>query len=804
MNSCTLTGNSAAKDGGGAYDSTLNHCSLIGNTSTSSGGGAYYGTLNNCILNGNSAGTGAGACYATLNNCTLSANTSASFGGGSYNGTLNNCIVTKNSAKQGGGASGGTLSNCILSGNSASDSGGGSYISTLNNCKLIGNSAKSNGGGAYYGTLVNCALSGNSVTGIQSSFQYSLGGGGGSYFSALTNCTLIGNTSSFTGGGSRYGTLNNCILYYNRAPDSANWSGGMLNSCCTTPPPSSGSGNIPAEPQMASTSHLSAGSPCRGAGSAADASGVDIDGEAWLSPPSIGCDEYHSGSVTGTLSVAVAASYTNAAAGFEVEFQGLISGEASASRWEFDDGTIVSNRPYASRAWMEAGEYAVVLKAYNDSNPSGVTATAVVQVVEQPVHHVSLSSASPVAPYSTWATAATNIQDAVDSASVIGALVLVSNGVYETGGRVVDGAMTNRVVVSKPLTVQSVNGPDVTAIVGYQMPGTTNGDKAVRCVYLGNGVVLSGFTLTNGATRTSGSIEQEQSGGGVFCTSAEATVTNCVVSGNASYACGGGTWYGTLKNCIVRGNASSLSGGGSFAGTLHNCVLTGNSASSGGGGAFEGTLNNCVISDNSATKGGGVASTTTLNNCTLTGNSASSWGGGAYVDSTLNNCIVYYNHAPDGPNWTAGTFNYCCTTPLPSSGTGNITNTPLFVDLDGGDLHLQPGSPCINAGNNAYVLDPVDMDGNPRIVGGTVDMGAYESSVIPPVPPEFTSCLWLTNAVQLQFTGEIGKVFEVQGSTNLTDWVPLATLTNVSGQVLYTDPAVTNHPSRFYRAVQLP
>ena len=63
---------------------------------------------------------------------------------------------------------------------------------------------------------------------------------------------------------------------------------------------------------------------------------------------------------------------------------------------------------------------------------------------------------------------------------------------------------------------------------------------------------------------------------------------------------------------------------------------------------------------------------------------------------------------------------------MPASGVGNITNAPLFVDYAGGNLRLQSNSPCINAGNNAYVAGSTDLDGRPRIVGGTVDMGAYE------------------------------------------------------------------------------
>jgi hypothetical protein len=93
---------------------------------------------------------------------------------------------------------------------------------------------------------------------------------------------------------------------------------------------------------------------------------------------------------------------------------------------------------------------------------------------------------------------------------------------------------------------------------------------------------------------------------------------------------------------------------------------------------------------------------------------------------TLNNCIVYFNTAPEGANYSGSTLDYCCTTPMPASGVGNITNAPLFVDYAGGNLRLQSNSPCINAGNNAFVIGPTDLDGLPRIVSGTVDIGAYE------------------------------------------------------------------------------
>src|SRR5262252_7379249 len=97
--------------------------------------------------------------------------------------------------------------------------------------------------------------------------------------------------------------------------------------------------------------------------------------------------------------------------------------------------------------------------------------------------YVDPNSPSPKAPYTTWASAAHVIQQAVDAAAP-GDEIVVTNGTYSIGGQAVYGTMTNRVAVAVPLTIRSVNGPQFTVIQGWQVPGTTNGDAAVRCVYL--------------------------------------------------------------------------------------------------------------------------------------------------------------------------------------------------------------------------------------------------------------------------------------------------------------------------------
>jgi len=101
------------------------------------------------------------------------------------------------------------------------------------------------------------------------------------------------------------------------------------------------------------------------------------------------------------------------------------------------------------------------------------------------VLYVDLNSANPLPPYAGWSTAATNIQDAVFNAGV-GDTILVTNGIYKYGNYA-----NSRFYVDNNKTVKSVNGPAVTVIQGYQVPGTTNGSTAVRCAYLRSGTTLS-------------------------------------------------------------------------------------------------------------------------------------------------------------------------------------------------------------------------------------------------------------------------------------------------------------------------
>ncbi len=358
-----------------------------------------------------------------------------------------------------------------------------------------------------------------------------------------------------------------------------------------------------------------------------------------------------------------------------------------------------------------------------------------------------------------WANATNSLQGAIDK-SAASDTIWVSNGLYASGGITNSGyLLTNRVAITKAITVRSQNNDPANTIIKGKWDPATNGPSAVRCVSMAANSTLVGFTLTNGATygATLPAASYDRRGGGVFCPDGTPVISNCIITGNSANEYGGGAHNGTLRNCLLTANYSP-SGGGAYAGTLYNCLLTGNSAG-GGGGGYGTVFYNCILSSNSATTGGGgnyrsdmyncllVGNSATatpgsgggggaaggyrLYNCTLTGNSAT-YGGGER-ECALTNCIVYGNTAINQePNdYYPISMTYSCTTPA-KTGEGNITNDPLFVNSAGGNYRLSPRSPCINAGTNfSWATNSADarskdLDGRQRVRYGVVDMGTYE------------------------------------------------------------------------------
>ncbi len=273
----------------------------------------------------------------------------------------------------------------------------------------------------------------------------------------------------------------------------------------------------------------------------------------------------------------------------------------------------------------------------------------------------------------------------------------------------------------------------------------------------------------------------ESAGGGIYIDGGGPRIVDCIfedneaTSGGALYA---GSTSAEVVGCTFQDNAAPVSGGGAAyvltaSPTFIDCKFLGNTTGGSGGAAFilgssaGTTMANCLLSGNQADlKGGGVHDVATglitLVNCSLSANTAGTDGGGLHTNgnTAVTSSVVWGNSDSGGGDESgqihvssgSALVNYSCVEGLTGGlgGTDNTRDDPLLNDPNGADetygtadddVHLQPGSPCIDVGDNTAVPAGVttDLDGNPRFIddpasidGGNgtppiVDMGAYEA-----------------------------------------------------------------------------
>ena len=282
----------------------------------------------------------------------------------------------------------------------------------------------------------------------------------------------------------------------------------------------------------------------------------------------------------------------------------------------------------------------------------------------------------------------------------------------------------------------------------------------VTAIEVAASAVLDGFVITGG--RADGiSATRQDVGGGMILLDSDATIRNCTFHNNESGTRGGALHVDgggpALVNCTFTANRTTVTqaannvGGAMYSrGSpgrvatpgLVNCLFVGNSAgvgSGGSGGAFYNDLHSLA----------------TLVNCTFVHNHADTDGGGLFGSASLMNCVVWGNSDRRG----VVRLSQLSGSPVAAyscvqggwAGAGNVSDDPRFSDPLGNDgvsgtadddLHLSPGSPCIDSGNNkSFVGDFLtDLDGAPRFVddpvtldtgivgalSAVVDMGAYE------------------------------------------------------------------------------
>lgn len=199
------------------------------------------------------------------------------------------------------------------------------------------------------------------------------------------------------------------------------------------------------------------------------------------------------------------------------------------------------------------------------------------------------------------------------------------------------------------------------------------------------------------------------------------------------------------------GLAVHFNTGGAF--DMRNNSFEGNAANRHGGGANISLGNNVTqalivqnlfVGNRAGTEGAGGAlqinseSPVTLVNNTLAGNVAGEGGGlGYYAEAAADRALlfneIYWSNVPNALA-VLGTGTVQAKYSALENGVGQswfgagcIATYPQFVNSGAGNYRLAEGSPCINAGTNfAWMAGSTDLEGNPRVYEGRVDMGCYE------------------------------------------------------------------------------
>ncbi|MCP4626287.1 MAG: hypothetical protein GY850_22680, partial [bacterium] len=318
----------------------------------------------------------------------------------------------------------------------------------------------------------------------------------------------------------------------------------------------------------------------------------------------------------------------------------------------------------------------------------------------------------------SWAAAFGSLQAAVAAASDFDE-IWVRRGTY---------ALDAPLVIDKPVALSG--GFAGNESFRYQRNVKTNaciidGKGTAECFTVTDNATLDGFTIAGGRS-------------GMQVVSGSVDIANCILrdnwseSGNGgAISCTGGDRIRVVNSTFFNNHAGQSGGAISIAGgTAH--------------------IENCIFWDNQALKYGGAVfardADVRLVNCTFTKNKAESAGGMYSEDSRLEliNCILWRDLSDgmvDSEIAVLGqdemNIQYCNIDQDGYAGVnGTIRRDPIFWDIQTGQLRLQEGSPCIDAGTSVNA-SLSDMEGKPRFddldsknTGGGepdyYDMGAYE------------------------------------------------------------------------------
>lgn len=248
--------------------------------------------------------------------------------------------------------------------------------------------------------------------------------------------------------------------------------------------------------------------------------------------------------------------------------------------------------------------------------------------------------------------------------------------------------------------------------------GGRNNTPVVSYNNVNRASILTGFTITGGGG---------QRGAGILCVASSPTLTHLKLINNVATFRGGAIncqagAAPTIEYVVINGNSAPFAGGiGCEASSprISHALIANNTANGGEGGGIyinqgEPTLTHITFYNNQCDRAPNLYVLT--NSLTVT-NSIFWNNPGADITIFMGRVTVDYCIIEGGRNAIQGGN--------PTYGDNNIENNPLFVDPNGGDFHLQEGSPCIDAGDPD---SPDDPDGT------RADIGCYPFNQVFPAP----------------------------------------------------------------------
>ena len=677
---------------------------------------------------------------------------------------LTNCRFSENSASDGGGiyntgTSYPSLTNCSFTENKAAGNGGGFWnmgdygygeqTRFFIDCKFSKNTAGSEGGGFYahsgYFDLIHCIFLANSAGsaggGVKIAFEED-----GTFFNkaVLTNCSFSGNSAAtggainVTNGWASENTrtyLHNCIVWENPGGEiTGQFVDGGLSSVIAdhslVKGGYNGEANLFMDPKFVDAAsgnlRLQTCSPAIDAGdNTTNNLTTDLDGNTrklnatGVLPPLIDMGAY--------------------------EFQGTSESRHSFYRDLDDDDysngvTIVIPLCAQPEGYKLAEDLTATSGDCNDNDDTIYpTAPELCDAKDNNCNGSIDEGGSPIRLYvkwnaigsgdgSSWTNAFNKLQDALAKASSCHRVteIWVAEGTYypdEGAGltnnsrqlhfRVRNGLAVYGGFSGNETALNARNWKNYPTILSGEIQQNANIDdnayNVVARYFVGvDGVInsscrLDGFTITGG--RSGGGSRLENVGAGIVNNYGSMVIANCIISGNITYAYGGGVYNAAtclIVNSSFFGNVAGGSPGDNFGGSafwggtsfmkINNCTFSGNVSINGGGACVSsgaGTISNCIFWNN-------------------TGGEIDSYFNGSFGNPTVAHSIVKGGYA----------------------GTGNLDQDPLFADAANNNFTLKPGSPAIDAGENSQYditqYGDKDLAANPRIVSGKIDRGAYE------------------------------------------------------------------------------